>query len=74
MYATVFNTYVKPQIILSLHKSQNKFKTSSLRHFCMNFYSALRKEKITLLQVKNNMAADLERLLNHREVTVVSAD
>uniref|UniRef100_A0A671MVU8 Progesterone-induced-blocking factor 1-like n=1 Tax=Sinocyclocheilus anshuiensis TaxID=1608454 RepID=A0A671MVU8_9TELE len=29
--------------------------------------SALRKEKITLLQVKNNMAADLERLLNHRE-------
>uniref|UniRef100_A0A671N3R7 Progesterone-induced-blocking factor 1-like n=1 Tax=Sinocyclocheilus anshuiensis TaxID=1608454 RepID=A0A671N3R7_9TELE len=36
--------------------------------------SALRKEKITLLQVKNNMAADLERLLNHREVTVVSAD
>uniref|UniRef100_A0A673MXT1 Progesterone immunomodulatory binding factor 1 n=1 Tax=Sinocyclocheilus rhinocerous TaxID=307959 RepID=A0A673MXT1_9TELE len=36
--------------------------------------SALRKEKITLLQVKNNMAADLERLLNHREVTAVSAD
>uniref|UniRef100_A0A8C2D3E8 Progesterone immunomodulatory binding factor 1 n=1 Tax=Cyprinus carpio TaxID=7962 RepID=A0A8C2D3E8_CYPCA len=33
--------------------------------------SALQKEKITLLQVKNNMAADLERLLNHREVTVV---
>uniref|UniRef100_A0A8C2D3S8 Progesterone immunomodulatory binding factor 1 n=1 Tax=Cyprinus carpio TaxID=7962 RepID=A0A8C2D3S8_CYPCA len=31
--------------------------------------SALQKEKITLLQVKNNMAADLERLLNHREVT-----
>ncbi|XP_026060287.1 progesterone-induced-blocking factor 1 isoform X3 [Carassius auratus] len=30
--------------------------------------SALRKEKITLLQVKNNMAADLERLLNHREI------
>uniref|UniRef100_A0A673I1E9 Progesterone immunomodulatory binding factor 1 n=1 Tax=Sinocyclocheilus rhinocerous TaxID=307959 RepID=A0A673I1E9_9TELE len=30
--------------------------------------SALRKEKITLLQVKNNMAADLERLLNHREL------
>ncbi|NP_001003575.1 progesterone-induced-blocking factor 1 [Danio rerio] len=29
--------------------------------------SALRKEKIALLQVKNNMAADLERLLNHRE-------
>uniref|UniRef100_A0A8C1WUY0 Progesterone immunomodulatory binding factor 1 n=1 Tax=Cyprinus carpio TaxID=7962 RepID=A0A8C1WUY0_CYPCA len=29
--------------------------------------SALQKEKITLLQVKNNMAADLERLLNHRE-------
>uniref|UniRef100_A0A9J8ARJ0 Progesterone immunomodulatory binding factor 1 n=1 Tax=Cyprinus carpio carpio TaxID=630221 RepID=A0A9J8ARJ0_CYPCA len=31
--------------------------------------SALQKEKITLLQVKNNMAADLERLLNHREDT-----
>ncbi|XP_051748050.1 progesterone-induced-blocking factor 1 [Ctenopharyngodon idella] len=29
--------------------------------------SALRKEKTALLQVKNNMAADLERLLNHRE-------
>lgn len=29
--------------------------------------SALRKEKIALLQVKNNMTADLERLLNHRE-------
>lgn len=29
--------------------------------------SALRKEKIAVLQVKNNMAADLERLLNHRE-------
>uniref|UniRef100_A0A672KSH8 Progesterone immunomodulatory binding factor 1 n=1 Tax=Sinocyclocheilus grahami TaxID=75366 RepID=A0A672KSH8_SINGR len=29
-------------------------------------------KKITLLQVKNNMAADLERLLNHREVTAVS--
>ncbi|KAK7166160.1 hypothetical protein R3I93_006055 [Phoxinus phoxinus] len=29
--------------------------------------SALRKEKNALLQVKNNMAADLERLLNHRE-------
>ncbi|KAA0722223.1 Progesterone-induced-blocking factor 1 [Triplophysa tibetana] len=28
---------------------------------------ALRKEKTALLQVKNNMAADLERLLNHRE-------
>uniref|UniRef100_A0A673MS12 Progesterone immunomodulatory binding factor 1 n=1 Tax=Sinocyclocheilus rhinocerous TaxID=307959 RepID=A0A673MS12_9TELE len=36
--------------------------------------SALRKEKITLLQVKNNMAADLERLLNHREVTAVSSN
>ncbi|KAG1937779.1 progesterone-induced-blocking factor 1 [Pimephales promelas] len=29
--------------------------------------SALQKEKKALLQVKNNMAADLERLLNHRE-------
>ncbi|XP_051558882.1 progesterone-induced-blocking factor 1-like [Myxocyprinus asiaticus] len=29
--------------------------------------SSLRKEKIAILQVKNNMAADLERLLNHRE-------
>ncbi|XP_067297491.1 progesterone-induced-blocking factor 1 isoform X2 [Pseudorasbora parva] len=29
--------------------------------------SALQKEKTALLQVKNNMAADLERLLNHRE-------
>ncbi|KAM9364266.1 progesterone-induced-blocking factor 1 isoform 1-T2 [Pholidichthys leucotaenia] len=29
--------------------------------------SSLRKEKGTLEQVKNNMAADLERLLNHQE-------
>ncbi|TRY54366.1 hypothetical protein DNTS_011129 [Danionella cerebrum] len=29
--------------------------------------SALRKDKAALLQVKNSMAADLERLLNHRE-------
>uniref|UniRef100_A0AAR2J457 Progesterone immunomodulatory binding factor 1 n=1 Tax=Pygocentrus nattereri TaxID=42514 RepID=A0AAR2J457_PYGNA len=29
--------------------------------------SALKKEKTALLQVKNNMAADLERLLSHRE-------
>ncbi|XP_031414086.1 progesterone-induced-blocking factor 1 [Clupea harengus] len=29
--------------------------------------SALKKERTNLLQVKNNMAADLERLLNHRE-------
>uniref|UniRef100_A0A3B4BKZ8 Uncharacterized protein n=1 Tax=Periophthalmus magnuspinnatus TaxID=409849 RepID=A0A3B4BKZ8_9GOBI len=30
--------------------------------------NSLRREKSTLQQVKNNMAADLERLLNHREV------
>uniref|UniRef100_A0A671TSI2 Progesterone immunomodulatory binding factor 1 n=1 Tax=Sparus aurata TaxID=8175 RepID=A0A671TSI2_SPAAU len=30
--------------------------------------SSLRKERTALQQVKNNMAADLERLLNHREV------
>uniref|UniRef100_A0A667X5K4 Progesterone immunomodulatory binding factor 1 n=1 Tax=Myripristis murdjan TaxID=586833 RepID=A0A667X5K4_9TELE len=30
--------------------------------------SSLRKERNALQQVKNNMAADLERLLNHREV------
>uniref|UniRef100_A0A8C5N6N2 Progesterone immunomodulatory binding factor 1 n=1 Tax=Gouania willdenowi TaxID=441366 RepID=A0A8C5N6N2_GOUWI len=30
--------------------------------------SSLKKERSTLEQVKNNMAADLERLLNHREV------
>uniref|UniRef100_A0A8C1WTI4 Progesterone immunomodulatory binding factor 1 n=1 Tax=Cyprinus carpio TaxID=7962 RepID=A0A8C1WTI4_CYPCA len=35
--------------------------------------SALQKEKITLLQVKNNMAADLERLLNHREILSLQA-
>ncbi|KAI5089898.1 progesterone-induced-blocking factor 1 isoform X1, partial [Silurus meridionalis] len=29
--------------------------------------SALKKERASLLQVKNNMAADLERLLSHRE-------
>uniref|UniRef100_A0A8C7N508 Progesterone immunomodulatory binding factor 1 n=1 Tax=Oncorhynchus kisutch TaxID=8019 RepID=A0A8C7N508_ONCKI len=29
---------------------------------------SLRKEKTSLQQVKNNMASDLERLLNHREV------
>ncbi|XP_055018519.1 progesterone-induced-blocking factor 1 isoform X2 [Boleophthalmus pectinirostris] len=29
--------------------------------------NSLRREKSTLQQVKNNMAADLERLLNHRE-------
>uniref|UniRef100_A0A672KXT3 Progesterone immunomodulatory binding factor 1 n=1 Tax=Sinocyclocheilus grahami TaxID=75366 RepID=A0A672KXT3_SINGR len=45
-----------------------------LNTFCIHFHSALRKEKITLLQVKNNMAADLERLLNHREVTAVSGE
>lgn len=60
--------------VTNYYTDLSDFKTSSLRHFCMNFYSALQKEKITLLQVKNNMAADLERLLNHREVTVVSAD
>uniref|UniRef100_A0A8D0AMB0 Progesterone immunomodulatory binding factor 1 n=1 Tax=Sander lucioperca TaxID=283035 RepID=A0A8D0AMB0_SANLU len=30
--------------------------------------SSLRKERAALQQVKNNMAADLERLLNHREL------
>lgn len=30
--------------------------------------SSLRKERTALEQVKNNMAADLERLLNHQEV------
>uniref|UniRef100_A0AAR2LT56 Progesterone immunomodulatory binding factor 1 n=1 Tax=Pygocentrus nattereri TaxID=42514 RepID=A0AAR2LT56_PYGNA len=35
--------------------------------------SALKKEKTALLQVKNNMAADLERLLSHREVMADSA-
>ncbi|KAF4075315.1 hypothetical protein AMELA_G00233050 [Ameiurus melas] len=29
--------------------------------------SAMKKERASLLQVKNNMAADLERLLSHRE-------
>ncbi|XP_075997906.1 progesterone-induced-blocking factor 1 [Genypterus blacodes] len=33
--------------------------------------SSLRKERTTLEQVKNNMAADLERLLNHREELAV---
>ncbi|XP_041644591.1 progesterone-induced-blocking factor 1 isoform X1 [Cheilinus undulatus] len=33
--------------------------------------SSLRKERATLQQVKNNMAADLERLLNHREELAV---
>ncbi|KAM7385437.1 hypothetical protein PAMP_001520 [Pampus punctatissimus] len=32
---------------------------------------SLRKERTTLQQVKNNMAADLERLLNHREELAV---
>uniref|UniRef100_A0A8C3AN54 Progesterone immunomodulatory binding factor 1 n=1 Tax=Cyclopterus lumpus TaxID=8103 RepID=A0A8C3AN54_CYCLU len=34
--------------------------------------SSLRKERTALQQVKNNMAADLERLLNHREVRMMS--
>lgn len=29
---------------------------------------ALRKERLALIETKNLMAADLERLLNHREV------
>ncbi|KAI9535543.1 hypothetical protein NQZ68_003097 [Dissostichus eleginoides] len=33
--------------------------------------SSLRKERTALQQVKNNMAADLERLLNHREELAV---
>uniref|UniRef100_A0A7N9AVK6 Progesterone immunomodulatory binding factor 1 n=1 Tax=Mastacembelus armatus TaxID=205130 RepID=A0A7N9AVK6_9TELE len=33
--------------------------------------SSLRKERTALQQVKNNMAADLERLLSHREVHMV---
>ncbi|KAF7656759.1 hypothetical protein LDENG_00036560 [Lucifuga dentata] len=33
--------------------------------------SSLRKERTALEQVKNNMAADLERLLNHREELAV---
>ncbi|XP_033835900.1 progesterone-induced-blocking factor 1 isoform X1 [Periophthalmus magnuspinnatus] len=33
--------------------------------------NSLRREKSTLQQVKNNMAADLERLLNHREELAV---
>uniref|UniRef100_A0A3Q3WEM5 Uncharacterized protein n=1 Tax=Mola mola TaxID=94237 RepID=A0A3Q3WEM5_MOLML len=33
--------------------------------------SSLRKEHATLQQVKNNMAADLERLLSHREVRII---
>lgn len=35
--------------------------------------SVLKKERTSLLQVKNNMAADLERLLRHREVKSDSA-
>lgn len=34
-------------------------------------FSSLRKERTMLQQVKNNMAADLERLLNHREELAV---
>ncbi|MBN3308178.1 PIBF1 factor, partial [Amia calva] len=34
----------------------------------------LKKEKTALQHVKNNMAADLERLLNHREVSVLYLD
>nr|XP_040034397.1 LOW QUALITY PROTEIN: progesterone-induced-blocking factor 1 [Gasterosteus aculeatus aculeatus] len=36
--------------------------------------SSLRKERTALQQVKNNMAADLERLLNHREVHAMLCD
>lgn len=39
----------------------------------ISFHSSLKKERASLLQVKNNMAADLERLLSHREVTANSA-
>uniref|UniRef100_G3P5S2 Progesterone immunomodulatory binding factor 1 n=1 Tax=Gasterosteus aculeatus aculeatus TaxID=481459 RepID=G3P5S2_GASAC len=35
---------------------------------------SLRKERTALQQVKNNMAADLERLLNHREVHAMLCD
>lgn len=40
-----------------------------LPYFLSSFFaSLLNKEKTALLRVKNQMAADLERLLNHREV------
>lgn len=40
-----------------------------LLYFLSSFFaSLLNKEKTALLRVKNQMAADLERLLNHREV------
>lgn len=47
-----------------------KFTTNTIWIFSP---SALKKERASLLQVKNNMAADLERLLSHREVTAASA-
>uniref|UniRef100_A0A672L057 Progesterone immunomodulatory binding factor 1 n=1 Tax=Sinocyclocheilus grahami TaxID=75366 RepID=A0A672L057_SINGR len=62
-------------LIETIRQRDTQIQTSRhllLNTFCIHFHSALRKEKITLLQVKNNMAADLERLLNHREVTAVS--
>lgn len=38
------------------------------------FNSNLNKEKSALLQTKNQMALDLEQLLNHREVLVPPRD
>lgn len=39
-----------------------------LLNFLSSFTSLLNKEKTALLRVKNQMAADLEKLLTHREV------
>ena len=40
---------------------------------CVCCISSLRKERTALQQVQNKMAADLERLLNHREVLLTSS-
>jgi len=52
--------------------SQNtRLKEIICCYYCISYplsTSLLNKEKTALLRVKNQMAADLERLLNHREV------
>lgn len=44
----------------------NRFSHCATVFTCIS--SCLRKERAALQQVKNNMAADLERLLGHQEV------
>lgn len=62
----------QPHIYLVTRVKEQKTQLKELRAKVANLQkdlAALATEKSVLIETKNQMAADLERLLNHREVS-----